>query len=77
MSHLQQVLNNPAAPWPAFEAVANQGTNVFSTLNAISQMVLERFWHQTNGAPPPAADPALTGRSDPGTPMASTSVVAC
>ncbi len=53
VSYLDYVLNSGPTPIPTFEAVANQGHNVFATLNAISQLVLQKF-HRATGAPPPA-----------------------
>jgi signal recognition particle receptor subunit beta len=47
---LQRELNGSAAPFPVVEAVASQGYNVFATLNAVAEEVLQRFHATTAGA---------------------------
>jgi signal recognition particle receptor subunit beta len=42
-AHLDYLLNRLPQPLPAFETVASRGVNVFATLNAVTQMVLQRF----------------------------------
>jgi mutual gliding-motility protein MglA len=42
-AHLDYLLNRLPQPLPAFETVASRGVNVFATLNAVSQMILQRF----------------------------------
>jgi signal recognition particle receptor subunit beta len=51
VSYLDYLLNSGPATFPAFEAVASQGVNVFATLNAVSQLVLQRFHSVTAPAP--------------------------
>lgn len=53
--YLDYLLNNGPAKFPTFESVASQGVNVFATLNAVSQLVLQRF-HSV--VAPPATRPA-------------------
>lgn len=50
-AHLDYLLNRLPQPLPAFETVASRGINVFATLNAVSQMILQRF-HAGTAAPP-------------------------
>ncbi len=47
--HLDLVLNQRDAPFARIEAVASQGYNVFATLNAVAEEILQRF-HGTLGA---------------------------
>ncbi|MGI8601696.1 MAG: GTP-binding protein [Verrucomicrobiales bacterium] len=61
LNYLDYVLNSGPTPFASFESVANQGVNVFATLNAVSQLVLQRFHTMTSSiqsAPPvrPAAE---------------------
>lgn len=50
--YLEYVLNSGPRRLPVFEAAAATGYNVFATLNALAQDVLQRFHHGT--ARPPA-----------------------
>ena len=52
VQYLQFVLNNGPQRFPHYEAAAASGANVFATLNALAQEVLQRF-HRV--APRPAA----------------------
>ncbi len=44
VQHLEYLLNRRAQRVTSYEAVASEGYNVFATLNAISQLVLHRFY---------------------------------
>jgi mutual gliding-motility protein MglA len=55
--YLDYLLNQGPQVFPVFEAVATTGYNVFATLNALSQLVLERSLGPAP-APAPAARPA-------------------
>lgn len=44
VQHLEYLLNRRAQRVTSYEAVASQGYNVFATLNAVSQLVLHRFY---------------------------------
>ncbi len=44
LEHLQELFTSPDYPVPSFEAVADTGYNVFTTLSAISQQLIERFF---------------------------------
>ena len=46
-AHLDATLNGREPGFPTFEASAVQGVRVFETLNAISQMVLHRFYQSS------------------------------
>lgn len=50
-AHLDYLLNRFPDPFPVFETVAAQGVNVFACLNAVSQLVLQRF-HAAMSPPP-------------------------
>ena len=43
INYMDFTLNNGPDKFETFEAVATEGENVFNTLNAISQLVLQRF----------------------------------
>lgn len=45
VQYLEYVLNNGPRRYPYFEAAAAAGTNVFATLNALAQEILQRFHH--------------------------------
>lgn len=51
-AQLDYLLNRPTNPFPVFETVAARGVNVFACLNAVSQMVLQRFHAAMNPAAP-------------------------
>jgi len=51
--YMEYVLNNGPRRFPAFESAAAAGTNVFATLNALAQEVLQRF-HRAAGRSPAA-----------------------
>ena len=66
-AYMDYLLNSGPTPFPSFEAVATTGVNVFATLNAVSQKVLQQF-HKTVGfsAPtPPAGVPAAVPPTAP------------
>ncbi len=63
VNYLNYLLNNAPKPFPWFESVASTGTNVFATVNAVSQLVLQRFGALT--APPPPADTRPTSAPQP------------
>lgn len=52
LEQLQALFTSPDYPVLSFEAVADEGHNVFATLSAISQQLIERFFsnHQWNAA---------------------------
>lgn len=50
VEHLNLLLNQRANPFPVVEAVASQGYNVFATLNAVAEEVLQRFHVSVGGA---------------------------
>jgi signal recognition particle receptor subunit beta len=58
VAYLDYVMNSGPTPFPAFESIASQGVNVFATLNAVSQLVLQRFHAMTRPAPPPPSPAA-------------------
>src|SRR5688572_823958 len=58
VQYLEFVLNNGALRFPHFEAAAAAGVNVFSTLNALAQEVLQRFHCAAARSPAPAPRPA-------------------
>lgn len=51
VQYLEYVLNNGPRRFPHFEAAAGAGTNVFATLNALAQEILQRFHHAVGRAP--------------------------
>lgn len=53
-AYLEYVLNSGPRRLPVFEAAATTGYNVFATLNALAQEVLQRF-HQGTAGPAAAA----------------------
>jgi len=59
VQYLEFVLNNGAQRFPHYEAAAAAGANVFATLNALAQEVLQRFHRAATrpaaAAPRPAA----------------------
>lgn len=66
VEHLNLLLNDRPVPFPVVEAVASQGYNVFATLNAVAEEVLQRF-HATVAAsggeawaPKPAREAAVS-----------------
>jgi len=52
VEHLDLLLNQRANPFPTVEAVAAQGYNVFATLNAVAEEVLQRFHVTVAGVEP-------------------------
>lgn len=78
-AHLDYLLNRKPNPFPVFETVATRGVNVFACLNALSQLVLQRFHATVPGAPPAAGPPSETPspesrpRQTPGNTTASSS----
>jgi signal recognition particle receptor subunit beta len=65
--YLEYALNRRRVRMPSFEAVATNGQGVFTTLNAISRLLLQKFAREMNevsnkqhSAPPPART-ALSG----------------
>jgi len=59
VQYMEYLLNNGPRRHPSYEASAAAGSNVFATLNALAQEVLQRFHHSTGAksAPAPAAPP--------------------
>lgn len=60
VQYMEYLLNNGPRRHPSYEASAAAGSNVFATLNALAQEVLQRF-HQSTGAKPspaPASPPS-------------------
>lgn len=55
LPYMEYLLNAGPRRLPIFEAAATTGHNVFATLNALAQEVLQRFHH---GAAAPAPQPA-------------------
>lgn len=49
--YMEYLLNSGPRRLPVFEAAAGSGYNVFATLNALAQEVLQRFHQGTTGAP--------------------------
>ena len=49
--YMEYLLNSGPRRLPVFEAAAGSGYNVFATLNALAQEVLQRFHHGTTAAP--------------------------
>jgi mutual gliding-motility protein MglA len=70
VAYLEYLMNNAAPRRLSFEAAANTGYNVFATLNAVAEQILQRFHTATQPAPPAAQvaapqreiSPAPTGR---------------
>jgi mutual gliding-motility protein MglA len=58
VAYLEYLLNSGPVPFPSFETVAAQGVNVFATLNAVSQLVLQRFHAMTRPSAPAPSSPA-------------------
>lgn len=56
VQYMEYVLNNGPRRFPFYEASASAGTNVFATLNALAQEILQRF-HRAAARPPSAAKP--------------------
>lgn len=56
VQYMEYVLNNGTRRYPHFEAAAAAGTNVFATLNALAQEILQRF-HRAAGRPAAGASP--------------------
>jgi len=52
LEQLQELFTSPDFPVPSFEAVAEDGYNVFATLSAISQQLIERFFSNHKEAAP-------------------------
>jgi GTPase SAR1 family protein len=50
VQYMEYVLNNGPRRFPVFEAAASSGANVFATLNALAQEILQRF-HRAAGRP--------------------------
>jgi hypothetical protein len=50
VQYMEYLLNNGTRRFPFFEAAAGSGGNVFATLNALAQEVLQRF-HRAAGRP--------------------------
>ncbi len=71
--YMEYLLNNGPTRRPVFEAAASSGFNVFATLNAVAEQILQRFHQATAVRTTP---PATTGRgmqppSPPGRPTSS------
>jgi signal recognition particle receptor subunit beta len=64
VSYLDYLLNSGPVTYQAFESVAAQGVNVFATLNALSQLVLQRFHSATAPDPRGVAAGARTGADE-------------
>lgn len=58
LQYMEYLLNNGPRRLPSFEASASSGTNVFATLNALAQEILQRFHRSTGARPAPSAAPA-------------------
>lgn len=52
VDYLEYLLNNTTPKRPSFESSAHNGYNVFATLNAVAEQILQRF--HTATAPPPS-----------------------
>jgi signal recognition particle receptor subunit beta len=59
VTYLEYLLNNSAPRRVSFEAAANTGYNVFATLNAVAEQILQKFHLATQPAPTPAAPPQV------------------
>ena len=57
VQYMEYLLNNGPRRFPFFEAAAGSGGNVFATLNALAQEVLQRF-HRAAGRPAAAPSPS-------------------
>lgn len=53
VAYMEFLLNSGPRRLPVFEAAATTGQNVFNTLNALAQEVLQRFHYATAPAGPP------------------------
>ena len=62
VQYLEYLLNNGPRRFPSFEASASAGTNVFATLNALAQEILQRF-HRAGAPGSPAQKTENTGRT--------------
>ena len=62
VQYLEYLLNNGPRRFPSFEASASAGTNVFATLNALAQEILQRF-HRAAGPESPARKPENISRA--------------
>jgi len=60
VNYLEYALNNRAVRVQSFESVASMGQNVFSTLNAVSRLLLHKFTQDSNTGDQHAKTPALT-----------------
>ena len=58
LQYMEYVLNNGPLRYPHFEASAPAGTNVFATLNALAQEILQRFHRAAARTAPPPQQPA-------------------
>ncbi len=58
VNYMEFVLNNRPQRLLSFEACANTGAGVFVTLNALAQLVLQRF-HNIRGSSPSPASPDI------------------
>jgi signal recognition particle receptor subunit beta len=58
---LEALLNTGMGRRPSFEAVASEGYNVFAVLNAVSQLILHRFYQVVGVEVPSRADHAEAG----------------
>jgi mutual gliding-motility protein MglA len=56
VQYMEYVLNNGPRRFPFFEAAASSGGNVFATLNALAQEILQRF-HRAAGRPQASVAP--------------------
>jgi signal recognition particle receptor subunit beta len=66
VEHLNLLLNQRATPFPVVEAVSSQGYNVFATLNAVAEEVLQRFHVSIAGS----GGDVRSARSEAGVPVA-------
>jgi mutual gliding-motility protein MglA len=55
INYLEYVLNNRKIKVQAFESVASTGQNVFTTLNAISKLLIQKFTTETTPASAPTS----------------------
>ncbi len=58
VQYMEYLLNNGPQRHPGYEASAAGGHNVFATLNALAQEVLQRFHRTTGAKPAPAPAPS-------------------
>src|ERR1700719_5125142 len=71
-NYLDYVLNNRKKRVQSFEVVSSTGQNVFSTLNAVSQILLHKFSKQSDvpkTSPSPVAIPVEPAAKKEGAPV--------